>query len=324
MDGARAQPADSCDQPKTSNTATTRGEPLLQTRRAIRTAVRAGFRLLAVMFGGAACLVLLAILDWNLIGVVSGLLLMAACWLGRLMVRLLGELLAANLASLQTQRRWRRRLSSLESKVHRLDGAVRSYKAALDRLQRSNVGNPRPRKGRQRKSGSKSDPHVDAVTSGRIALLDLASLGLGQPEGLAAARLDQSVFPRLAKQLDDDLPADGGPSELVKVSEGVTTRNVFREWQQAIENRDLPACRVIHATLSQALDAALLEPMSAQLLALEADVEDHWRSEFAAAVRARDYARALDAGDEILKLFPERRIAEDFRALRSLLTRRVV
>ena len=296
------------------NVAPARRHGAAVTREGIRNALRRGFYVFGALFGAGLFLSLASLINGNLIGLVSGAIVMIVGWVARMMLRILGELLAANLAVLAGQ-------SRLKIASDRLERQIAAWQQKLH--QRAGTNAPSHARRRTRKQQAE-----------RVAMLDLATLGQGDPDALAAARLDQNVFPRLARTFDEEETIARGSEDAsrvghagddkVEVSEGVTSRNIFREWQAAVDAEDLPACRVMHATLSQALESNMLAPLSRQLSELECQVEQSCRKRFINALRAGDYAAALHEGEEILRLFPERRIAEDFRRLRNSVERRVV
>jgi len=177
------------------------------------------------------------------------------------------------------------------------------------------------------------------------AMVNLADVGEGNMDLLTAATLDHSVFPRLATAMPDegreadcmaasrpenagDPAADESPEERARagiaLSQGVEPKNIFRQWQQAVNQRDLRVCRGIHATLAETLEPDTLKPLPRQLAAVAGEVERGLRKQFAEAVHRRDYHAALKIGEAICELLPDRPIAAEFRRVRGHLARRAV
>jgi len=187
------------------------------------------------------------------------------------------------------------------------------------------------------------------------AMVNLAEVGEGNMDLLTAATLDGSVFPRLATAMPDeghgvdgdralpptgdrlssqcesrDVPdrggqdSDGRARDGVVLSGGVETRNIFRQWQQAVKHHDLRACRGIHATLAATLAPRTLVPLTRQLAAVAGEVERGLRMQFAEALHRRDYHAALETGVAICELLPDRPIAAEFRRIHDHLARRAV
>jgi hypothetical protein len=283
--------------------------------RITRLALNTGFITAALLVGGGVFVLARSIAAADVPGMFIGLIGIGAGWIGRLTLRMLGELLAAARATRASQQR--------------SAGSLAAIAQTLESMERS--------ESHVELSAESSEQHALVAAGSESAVnLDLSDLGNGELQAITAARLDRNVFPRLAAALDEEAkgPVSSGTlrqeipdepmTEIVALSEGVRNKNIFRQWQGAISRTDLPAARAIHATLSQALDAELLEPMTLQLRAVEESMERVLRKRFSSEVHTEAYAAALKTGEEICRLFPDRRIAAEFRQLRPLLARRVV
>lgn len=226
--------------------------------------------------------------------------------------------------------------------IWRANGTAAALHVLLKRIEQREMG--------QLPAGPSRPSAASSVGAPHTAMVNLADVGEGNMDLLTAATLQDSVFPRLASAMPDEgheadtLAAprlDGAgavsPDESVDeaaraericdgvaLSEGVEPKNIFREWQQAVKQRDLRTCRRIHATLTETLRPETLEPLTRQLATLATQVERGLRKQFAEAVHRRDYHAALKTGAEICELLPDRPIAAEFRRIRDHLARRAV
>ena len=174
-----------------------------------------------------------------------------------------------------------------------------------------------------------------------VELIDLASMGKGDPAPLTAATLDRHVFPRLVTAMSDEpmvgaepaagagstvdpTPAIGFGAREQRVTAGLTARNLLDEWHVALRDADLATCRRLYATLVDTADPKTVAPLTILLKTLSKHVEHSLRERFAQHVKERNYAGALHVGDEICKLFPDHGIATEFERIRPHLTRRVI
>ncbi len=172
-----------------------------------------------------------------------------------------------------------------------------------------------------------------------IHLIDLASVGDGDPSVLAAARLDRDLFPRLVATMERQPPSEtpipdapiapadvaggddatetrsGTSADEIEPS-GVTTKNLLREWRLGLRNGDLAACRAVYATLIDMAQPAALAPMKLQLDQLADRTEASLRDTFSRNVAARDFAGMLKVGEQICRLLPERPVADEFMRVR--------
>lgn len=200
------------------------------------------------------------------------------------------------------------------------------------------------------------------ATESRTQTIDLSTIGGGDPSGLVAATLERSRFPRLVTVIETPVPMDeehstvnGGVSSTTSagsraaVGNGsseppagesepafdeievlrfqatahVLTRNLLREWRVGMRDGDLAACRRVFSALVDTADTSTVLPLSVQLQELTRRTETRLRGEFAAAVKARDYARALQIGEQIKAWMPGEAMAEEFEEIRPHLERRV-
>jgi hypothetical protein len=187
-----------------------------------------------------------------------------------------------------------------------------------------------------------------AHESASMRLVDLAAFGRGDPDLLAAARLDRDAYPRLVTTLDDD-PQVGEPKVHAgerpgeEVNQGgaardvlaagatpapvpggaparmVTTKNLLEEWKSGIRNGDLIACRAVYAALVDLVEPDALTPLTQQLDGLTAQAEQALRRLFTDCARRRDIEGMLEIGERIARLLPDRPAAREFRELRPFL-----
>ncbi len=174
-----------------------------------------------------------------------------------------------------------------------------------------------------------------------VELIDLASMGKGDPAPLTAATLDRNVFPRLVAAMSDESMAGTQPATDAgstvdppaaiglgaseqHVAVGLTPRNLLDEWHVALRDADLATCRRLHATLVDTASPKTVAPLTILLKTLSKHVEHSLRARFTQHVKERNYAGALHVGDEICKLFPDHSIATEFERIRPHLTRRVI
>lgn len=175
-------------------------------------------------------------------------------------------------------------------------------------------------------------------------LMDLAAVGKGNPSQLAAARLDRDVLPRLVTLMEDKPPPEASETQEPQTPDALSTepaaqcvrrdqhrndtyataaafKNLSREWKLALRHGDLAACRAVFAAFADTLDPSTLAPLELQLDRLADRTEESLRKAFTDAVHRRDYAGMLMVGERICKLLPDRRIAEEFKRIRTQLMR---
>jgi|CXWL01.1.fsa_nt_gi hypothetical protein len=187
---------------------------------------------------------------------------------------------------------------------------------------------------------------TDESTSGTSApiaesVLDLANIGVGDPQLLAAATLDRDVYPRLATALEQ--VAVGGPEaeqrhaplaepDGAKSSNhapgngvggvSVTTRDLLRQWKAALADEDLSQCKRVLSAIVDLADHDAVVPLRRQIRELEDRVERKLRERFTHQVHSRDFMAAMETGERICSLLGDRPVAADFERLRPILTRR--
>jgi len=196
--------------------------------------------------------------------------------------------------------------------------------------------------------GSLAERGHDAAISGGVRIVDLAAVGSGDPAVLTAATLDRTDFPRLVTTMDEEPPAQaaepaGGdaphPISCTIPSDGTTAmddvgqmdsalawpavRNLLRQWKIALRDGDLATCRTVLSTLVDTAGSAALTPLQAQIKDLADRTERSLRTQFAAQVRAGNFAAALTIGERLCVLLPDRPVVEEFNRLRPHLERRL-
>lgn len=173
-------------------------------------------------------------------------------------------------------------------------------------------------------------PH-EAEKPGDVRMIDLSRFGDGDPSVLTAATLDRSVFPRLVTTMSDTSRApsqraksDGVPSTDAGAQRGGPgTKDLLRRWKVALRSGDLGECRAILSTLVDVADPVELDPLRAQIEALADRTERALRRTFADRVHEHDLAAALAVGEQIIRLLPDRPVADGFRRIEPHLARRV-
>ncbi len=173
-------------------------------------------------------------------------------------------------------------------------------------------------------------------------VVDLANIGVGDPEMLAAATLDRDVYPRLANAMDQavtewpkteqlhaplaDLDggkssSDHGPTNGVN-GNTASTRNLLQQWKAALADEDLVQCKRVLSAIVDLADHDAVAPLRSQIRELEDRVEQKLRERFTHQVHCGDFVAALETGERICSLLGERPVAADFERLRPILTRR--
>jgi len=175
------------------------------------------------------------------------------------------------------------------------------------------------------------DPRsVDAAAR---KLLDLASIGSGDPSLLTAATLDRAVFPRLVASMEEEPPAQSaevtdtttssGEPETEGASLTPASINLLRQWRIALRNGDLAGCRAVYSAMIDTVGAEEAEPLRVQIEQLADRVEQSLREAFVAKFRAGDLAEALALGERISHLLPDRPVTTEFRRLEPHIRRRL-
>jgi hypothetical protein len=165
--------------------------------------------------------------------------------------------------------------------------------------------------------------------------LDLAGVGVGDPEPLVAAQVTEDGFPRfvappeLAANPADAVPTrrqdgrssnrPGRPSAADDPSQATPTdgtkpavRRMETCWQEAFDRRDISACRRILAESGSAVDPQRRSALSQALEVLVSQKKQALRESFAASFRAGRLREALARGREIVTLFPDSPMAQEF------------
>ena len=178
----------------------------------------------------------------------------------------------------------------------------------------------------------------------RVRVLNLASVGGGDPDAITAATLDRSVFPRLVTAMgtvqgaasssarsDGEIAEPGSdplvPEESLRqtTSRGeVAGKDLWLSWSTAMRNGDLATCRSVFAALVDLAESDTVADMAASLDALALRHERRIRRRFTECVQAKQYSEALAVGAEIGTLFPNHPLSDEFERLRPILERRAL
>ena len=183
-----------------------------------------------------------------------------------------------------------------------------------------------------------------AGNGGGVRMLDLAAMGNGNPDVLAAATLDHEAYPRLVATMEEEPPAQ---SDAVVVrgeeqsasswtiqteSDGAcpeedqaeaTTKNLLRQWRVALRDGDLAGCRGLYSALVDAAGVEAVASMGEQIEELADRVERSLREAFSSRVREGDYAGGLAIGERICSLLPDRPVTAEFQRIRPYLLGRL-
>lgn len=191
------------------------------------------------------------------------------------------------------------------------------------------------------RTGPKTRPKKNA--SDRRATDRVIDLGGSAPVDaslVAAATLDRAYFPRLVdSKLEhprEMTPASKMPSKpggatpaTTEVTAGdgagaarVSTRNVLRTWKVALRERDFATCREMYAAMVDTVEPQLVVRLSEQFESLARECEQTLREQFAVCVREQDFDGALSVGRDIVRLMPDRLIAQEYTKLEAHLLRR--
>ena len=222
---------------------------------------------------------------------------------------------------LLTMLRLGRRVSAMTDRLERIDSTLDRVEQAL-----ANTG------------------AIQSTTTTVEEMVDLTTIGPGDPGVLASTVLDRDRFPRLVATMADvhstrsaapEASIQGGtrdnqaPAPSLRSSADVPAdlddlvhKNTMRRWRIALRNGDLRQCREVFSMLVDVAAPELVADLKAQMADLKERIEDRLRGEFASRIESCDYAGALAAGDEIRTLLPDSRIARDFERVRPHLARR--
>jgi len=178
--------------------------------------------------------------------------------------------------------------------------------------------------------------------------VDLAEVASRDASLITAATLDRETYPRLVAAMAQYPPAQttadrSGATTAGLVDAGMegfaellgtpflaeahaadrpTTGDMLRTWKVAVREGDLAICRSMYAALVDTAEPQIVVRLSEQLESLARQKERSFREQFAACVRDGDYDGALAVGREILRLMPDRLIADEYHRLEAHLLRR--
>jgi len=172
-----------------------------------------------------------------------------------------------------------------------------------------------------------------------VLMIDLAALGRGDPGPITAAMLNVSTFPRLLRA-DDDPSEDSRRRELrrqalaldASLLDGIPApeklsideaRDIVGEWHEAARKRNVAVCRILLATIEPTVDDETTRSLRTELRRMEEELEASLRERFSTFIHALDYAGALAIGERICTQLPDYAIADEFRAIRPHLLRRL-
>lgn len=169
-------------------------------------------------------------------------------------------------------------------------------------------------------------------------VIDLGRNAHGDPSLITAATLRRTTYPRLASSVDDrspaesesgssdraDLPEVMGTSYVGEVSDVAASRehDPLRTWQDALKSGDYATCRAMYAILVDTVEPRVVVELGEQIEALARRTEEALRLRFRACVRGRDFDGALNVGRDILRLMPDRSVADEYRHLEPHVLRR--
>ncbi|MHC4695680.1 MAG: hypothetical protein ACYTFA_02935 [Planctomycetota bacterium] len=235
--------------------------------------------------------------------------------------------------------------------------AIDDVRTSLQRLERNGPSHNTCGTGSQpaKDMGCEPVPHTAQST----AMIDLAALGNGDPSVLTAATLDRSGFPRLVTTMEEPPPTaddiglmEDGPSTETAENHprdlwhrfstgethgletratltpathphgaGLTTRNLLRAWKVALRDGDLQTCRSVISALVDTVGPERLAPLKSLLQDLTDRTEQSLRKAFSDCLARKDYAGALQIGEQICTLWPDHGVAADFRRVKPRLQR---
>jgi len=178
--------------------------------------------------------------------------------------------------------------------------------------------------------------------------VDLAESASDDASLITAATLDRATYPRLIAAMAQNPPAqatanpdrpamakhvDAGMEGLAELlgtpflaeragADQPMNRNMLRTWKVAVREGDLSTCRSMYAALVDTAEPHIVVRLSEQFESLARQKERAFREQFAACVRNGDYDGALAVGREILRLMPDRLIADEYHRLEAHLLRR--
>jgi len=207
--------------------------------------------------------------------------------------------------------------------------AVAEMQARLGRLE-TGLNDVRERAGAEKRPSEIADG---------VRMLDLAAMGNGNRDALAAATLDHEAFPRLVATMEEEPPAQcdevAARDEEQKVVARdekqsatsdpmeATTQDLLRQWRVALSDGDLAGCRGLYSALMDAAGVEAVASLGEPMEALADRVERSLRESFSSHVRTGDYAGGLAIGERMCSLLPGRPVTEEFQRIRPYLLGRL-
>jgi len=192
-------------------------------------------------------------------------------------------------------------ISRLSSRLSAIGEGLDDLRAAVRRVEES--------------APSQAAGVADMGSESSLQLIDLASVGSGDPSILAGANLSRNRFPRLVPAQEDERAARGSA---VPAGEPVNGHSL-QAWKRACAEDDLATCRRLYSQLAQANGAVRGEELAGEMTSVAERVERALRTDFSAHVRNRDFSSALAVGQKITELFEQRPVASEFNRIRPLL-----
>jgi len=170
------------------------------------------------------------------------------------------------------------------------------------------------------------------------AVKDIARDAHGDPSLITAATLSRATYPRLVTAMEAQPPAhcDSAPPDEVAVATMMGTPHAadadtraagrdyepMQTWNAALLDDDYATCRAMYAILVDTVEPRAVVQLGEQLEALARRTEESLRVRFGEAVRNRDFDTAVTIGRDILRLMPDRTVAEEYREIEPHLLRR--
>ncbi|MGD2110017.1 MAG: hypothetical protein PVI86_11585 [Phycisphaerae bacterium] len=224
--------------------------------------------------------------------------------------------------------------AAVVDKVLRLSAGIRSAGQTLDRL----LGRV------ERVEKLLHEAQNTQTATSEPTLLDLASIGRGDPTKLVAASLHRDEYPRLVTTMETDPPAESTStpmsSRVQKIKLATTTtgrknhtaaphtpgdikaKNLRKRWNASLRDEDLASCRNIFAAFIDTAEPATVASMHRELARLADRIEASLRRRFTRHAHEHDFAGLLMVGEQISALLPDRPIADEFRRLKPHLLER--
>lgn len=205
------------------------------------------------------------------------------------------------------------------ARISAMDDAVTEMHARLGRLE---VGLKKVRE--RAAQGGRS-----AGNAGGVGMLDLAAMGDGNPDVLAAVTLAHEAYPRLVATMEELPPAQR--DEVVALGEQqsslskteATTEDLLRQWRAALGDGDLAGCRGVYAALIDTAGVEAVASLGEPMEELADRVERSLREAFSSRVRVGDYAGGLVIGERICSLLPDRPVTAEVHRIWPYLLERL-